>query len=887
MKKLLNSFILIICGIFLTLGCGILLSACNPDSGRGGGAPDQPSVSQPGDLETPEQGDDAENPETGDGLPSEGGETNTPSEDGGFSDDNEGDSEVGDNGWWEFRFTINFIGFKGSTTKQSLKTNSDNLKMNITWKDDGGSGAEIGRTYYWAYGATAETYENNSGSSFSNITYAKQAKSDSGLFVGSPYRYIDMLVKIDSASAWRICGVKSFQWKTDSNDQDPGGTLSNSSLAWNSYCRSNVGTSGTSPYYKYQSYLYGEGSSTTSEQTAKDGCSNAVRYWDYYVYFRYQYTNTWIYGNGSSNTTSTNLCGVGYNTKAAPSARTGYAFKGWKNSKSGKIYSANAAVSDADAVSAVSWTAIWLPNTYGLTYNANGGTISGSSTVSDTVRYGDAYGKYNLYSVSKNTYSYSNGDFYVSNSTYGVIHLTKTSTTSSTTWANFFQPFDWTFAPSTKYTVILRMASLNDFSSSGISPGVFIASPSDGGGNQDVSTGYVSFNPANYYSIYKTTFTTQSSLGSQPYNLRSFVSIPACGSNLSLQFIVYVCVGDVFSDVNNISYPNQGVNTPLTELPTPTRIHYDFAGWWTKNGTSSGDWGTQVTASTVVSATAAHTLYAKWTPHVYSYTITYADENSSLSSAISLSVSEGTIGSDSLVVGESTVWQVPYQTDAAFLNLFVDAWYDMSYPYYISSTGLPTSKTYETIGEAQISWTPDHNASINIYITQAFYTTFDANGGSGTAPEKMQVARNEEFALPINNLTWPSYVANGWNTQADTLGTAYADGRTMSINGDLKLYASYTPQYVPLTVKVVTSEDGSTWTDSFTGGVSPIGFEITTWAFGSEDSDTAYIDRTGGFVLTGNSLGSQPLINTDIKLTSVVAAEGYIWQGTRLLSGTL
>ncbi|MBP3431666.1 MAG: LamG domain-containing protein, partial [Clostridia bacterium] len=38
---------------------------------------------------------------------------------------------------------------------------------------------------------------------------------------------------------------------------------------------------------------------------------------------------------------------------------------------------------------------------------------------------------------------------------------------------------------------------------------------------------------------------------------------------------------------------------------------------------------------------------------------------------------------------------------------------------------------------------------------------------------------------------------------------------------------------------------------------------------------------------TGNSLGSQPLINTDIKLTSVVAAEGYIWQGTRLLSGTL
>jgi len=37
-----------------------------------------------------------------------------------------------------------------------------------------------------------------------------------------------------------------------------------------------------------------------------------------------------------------------------------------------------------------------------------------------------------------------------------------------------------------------------------------------------------------------------------------------------------------------------------------------FAGWWTKDGTSNGDWGTQVTSSTVVSIADMHRLYARF-----------------------------------------------------------------------------------------------------------------------------------------------------------------------------------------------------------------------------------------------------------------------------------
>lgn len=46
------------------------------------------------------------------------------------------------------------------------------------------------------------------------------------------------------------------------------------------------------------------------------------------------------------------------------------------------------------------------------------------------------------------------------------------------------------------------------------------------------------------------------------------------------------------------------------ELPTPTRRFYDFAGWFT-----AAEGGSQVTASTTVTATDHHTLYAHWTLH--------------------------------------------------------------------------------------------------------------------------------------------------------------------------------------------------------------------------------------------------------------------------------
>jgi len=48
------------------------------------------------------------------------------------------------------------------------------------------------------------------------------------------------------------------------------------------------------------------------------------------------------------------------------------------------------------------------------------------------------------------------------------------------------------------------------------------------------------------------------------------------------------------------------------KLAAPKRAGYVFDGWWTGNGTPN--WGIQVSATTQVAATGAHTLYAKWVP---------------------------------------------------------------------------------------------------------------------------------------------------------------------------------------------------------------------------------------------------------------------------------
>ncbi|MDD3304213.1 MAG: InlB B-repeat-containing protein, partial [Clostridia bacterium] len=77
------------------------------------------------------------------------------------------------------------------------------------------------------------------------------------------------------------------------------------------------------------------------------------------------------------------------------------------------------------------------------------------------------------------------------------------------------------------------------------------------------------------------------------------------------------------------------INGTYGTLPTPTRTGYTFNGWYTgTNGT-----GTNITASTTVTNTSNHTLYAKWT--INNYTATFNANGGSTASPSTITKSYG------------------------------------------------------------------------------------------------------------------------------------------------------------------------------------------------------------------------------------------------------
>jgi len=63
---------------------------------------------------------------------------------------------------------------------------------------------------------------------------------------------------------------------------------------------------------------------------------------------------------------------------------------------------------------------------------------------------------------------------------------------------------------------------------------------------------------------------------------------------------------------NAISSITVNLNTEYGVLSTPTRAGFRFAGWWTQNGTTNNNWGSEVTTNTVVTNANNHTLFARW-----------------------------------------------------------------------------------------------------------------------------------------------------------------------------------------------------------------------------------------------------------------------------------
>ena len=101
---------------------------------------------------------------------------------------------------------------------------------------------------------------------------------------------------------------------------------------------------------------------------------------------------------------------------------------------------------------------------------------------------------------------------------------------------------------------------------------------------------------------------------------------------------------------------------------------------------------------------------------------------------------------------------------------------DGDYITFTTSTFSPFALVYEKDGT-----TPP--------VTQ-YTVTYDANGGRGTMASQT-VNAGDSVTIRSNAFTRSNYAFDGWNTRADGRGTSYGPGDSLTVNGNITLYAQW------------------------------------------------------------------------------------------------
>ena len=131
-----------------------------------------------------------------------------------------------------------------------------------------------------------------------------------------------------------------------------------------------------------------------------------------------------------------------------------------------------------------------------------------------------------------------------------------------------------------------------------------------------------------------------------------------------------------------------------------------------------------------------------------------------------------------------------------------------------------TATIQASVKSSSGSWTGESvtvSVAVPIPAISPVTITFDANGGSGTVPTAITTYPKVAETIPSNSLTRTGYAFDSWNTASDGSGTTYATGSTITVNGDVTLYAQWKTTYVKPTIQNLLAFR----TDDASGGASP------------------------------------------------------------------
>jgi len=297
--------------------------------------------------------------------------------------------------------------------------------------------------------------------------------------------------------------------------------------------------------------------------------------------------------NGGSGTT--NSTGHDYGTSSALASnnfsKTGYSFAGWYDAASGgnKITAASNLTSTHNG--SVTLFAHWTPNTYTVTFNPTGGSVSPTSS---TPTYDSTYGA--LPTPARTGYTFTG--WYTAESDGSQV----TSDTKMTTAAAHSLYAHWSI---NTYTI-----SFNG--NGGSTPDSFNYTIVD-------ETTLPTANRNGYTLVgWKPSEDAESWKSDTTYPAGTTVNGKAGSPSMVAQWSANKYTVTFNPNGGDVGTASKDVTYALTygELPTPTRNGYTFNGWFTEE---SG--GTQITSDTTVSITAAQTLYAQWT--INDYTLSF------------------------------------------------------------------------------------------------------------------------------------------------------------------------------------------------------------------------------------------------------------------------
>ncbi len=234
-----------------------------------------------------------------------------------------------------------------------------------------------------------------------------------------------------------------------------------------------------------------------------------------------------------------------------------------------------------------------------------------------------------------------------------------------------------------------------------------------------------------------------------------------------------------------VTDPGGSVSVVTSDLPANGALVFD--GWYTQ---ATG--GTEVTGS--VTAT-DQTLYAHWKTAATEYTVTY-DGNGA---------DAGTVpGTDT--VAENTSYQVNTTPPTRAAHTF-DGWKaDDGTVYQAGATfTMPSGNVTLTA-----QWTP---------VPVQYTVEYDGNGSDGGIVPATDTYNSGATATISGSgtMSLTNHTFIGWDTNPVGGGTAYTEGQTFPITGNLKLYAQWQDNTAPISLYTLTFDSqGGTHVDPIT-----------------------------------------------------------------------